>query len=375
MKRKGLLVFTAIVVVLLGVYYFSNRNRSNSDTIKIGALLSLTGDNATQGQLAQNGILLYLDKINASGGINGKKVELVIENTQTSTNGTLIAFKKLATIDKVQGIVVTGDTEFKAVNTLANTYKIPIIATICTGMLEEGRSEWLYRYCYNEAQEDECLMKFVKNDMNINELVLLYPNTQFGLDFYKYSKDFIDKNNISILRDVAYDFNSTNQRSEAVKIMDVKPKVICARGFGSALEALLRHIGELGFKGSIVGDLSITTPSIVNNTNGVLEGAYIVASDLDMTSTNKAITDYVSAYKKQYKIDPCFWDAIGYDSFLFLCEALIESGKTSKDIKSALYTIKPQGLLLGNNTFKNKQDVSFDMHIFQLKKGNLVKIK
>lgn len=373
MKTRNLLLLalTALLIAIL----FTCHHQKQSNTIKIGALLSLTGDNAPQGNLAKNGIMLYLEKLNANGGINGKKVELIIEDTKTQTNATITAFKKLATIDKVQGIVVTGDTEFKAVNSKADIYKIPIIATICTGMLDEGRSSWLFRYCYNEVQEDAYLMDFVKNDLKATDLVLLYPNTQFGLDFHKYTKEYIDKNEINILCDIAYDFNSTNQRSEAVKIMNTKPNLICARGFGSALEALLRHIKELGFNGTVIGDLSITTPSLVSNTNGILNGAYIVASDLDMTSDNKAITEYVSAYKRKYGIDPCFWDAIGYDSFLFLCDAMKETS-TVADIKDALYKIQPKGLLLGNNEFKGKQDVSFDMHIFKLdNKGKLTRVK
>lgn len=349
--------------------------KSKKDVIKIGALISLTGDNAAQGNLAQNGILLYVNQLNAKGGIDGKKVELVIENTQTSTNATLSAFKKLVTVNKVKGIVVTGDTELKAVNTLADTYKIPIIATICTGMIEEGRSEWVYRYCYNEVQEDAALMKFVKEDLGADEIVLLYPNTQFGLDFYRYSKQYIESNDIDLTMSVAYDFNSTNQRGDAIKIMDTKPSFICARGFGSALDALLRHISELGFKGKVVGDLSITTPSTVNNTNGILEGAYIVASDLDLSSSSSVINDYASTYRSTYGIEPCFWDAVGYDSILYLCEAFKEKGKTGSSIRDALFSVKPQGLLLGNNYFENQLDVSFEMHIFELNQGELKRVK
>lgn len=362
------------IVVIVAVLFAAGCN-TQKDVIKIGALLSLTGDNAAQGNLAQNGILLYVNQLNAKGGINGKKVELIIENTQTSTNATISAFKKLATINKVQGIVVTGDTELKAVNPLANVYKIPIIATICTGMIEDGRSDWLYRYCYNEAQEDAALMQFVKEDLGVNDIVLLYPNTQFGLDFSKYSKQYIESNSINLIMEVAYDFNSTNQRGDAIKVMDTKPHLICARGFGSALDALLRHIKELGFNGKVCGDLSLTTPSTVNNTNGIMEGAYIVASDLDLSTSSSVITDYASSYRSKYSIEPCFWDAIGYDSILYLCEAFGEAEQSGLTIKDALLSVKPRGLLLGENYFDGDLDVSFEMHIFELKQGVMNKVK
>lgn len=360
---------------LVSLFLFVSCQKKEDNVVKIGALLSLTGNNAAQGNLAKNGILLGVERINKEGGLNGKLVELVIEDTETSTKGTINAFKKITSTNKVVAIVTTGDTEFQAINSLAEQSQIPVMATICTGMLDEGRSSWLFRYCYNEAQEDECLMEFVKKDLGINNMALLYPNTLFGQDFYKYSKIYIDANKINITANIAYDFNSIDQRSDAIKTIKSNPDIICARGFGSALDALLRHLSELGYKGNIVGDLSLVVPSTLNNTNGIMEGAYIVASDLDIASDNKIIKEYVEEYKNKYELEPCFWDAIGYDSFIFVCDAIKKGGIEPLEIKKALYQIQPDHLLLGNNKFENKNDVSFDMHIFQLNNGSLVKMK
>ena len=364
-----------ILVMLLAAVLFCGCQNKKEEVIQIGALLSLTGDNAQQGTLAQNGIMLCVDNINANGGINGKKIELIIEDTQTSTKGTLNAFKKIISMHNVQGIVVTGDTEFQAVNTLADEYQVPIVATICTGMLNNNRSKWLFRYCYNEDQEDECMMNFVKNDLKLSDMALLYPNTLFGQDFYTYSKKYIDINGLNVVADIAYDFNTTNQKGNALKVIYSKPEIICARGFGSSLDALLRYIAELGYSNKIIGDLSITTPSTVNNTHGILEGAYIVASDLNLYSENADIKAYVTKYRELYKKDPCFWDAIGYDSMLYLCNSLHIGLQSQEGFISAILNNMPTGLLLGDNRFVNSNDVTFDMHMFTMESGKLIKLQ
>lgn len=374
MKRNRLLVLIALVVVLLGVFYYVNKG--NNETIKIGALLSLTGDNAQQGNLAKNGILVAVENVNSSGGINGKMIEVIIEDTRTDASGTITAMKKLATLDKVKGIVVTGDTELPVVNQMADNYGIPIMATICTGMLDKKRSEWVYRYCYNEEQEDDFLMTFVRQDLGIKNMALLYPNSTAGQAFYKYSKKYIEANGIQVVADIAYDVQSTNiQRDNAVKVMNSNPEIICARGFGPSLDALLRHIKELGYKGRVVGDLSLSVPSAVKNTNGILNGAYIVASDLDLKSDNSVITSYAQIYKSKYDIAPCFWDAIAYDSFMYLFYAMKESTEKTITFKDAIFSIKPNNLLLGENWFKDKNDVDFKMHIFEMNEGNLTLVK
>ena len=379
MKKIHVILIAAIVLIagtLLVITRGCSSKSKDSEVVKIGALLSLTGDNAQQGNLAKNGILIAVEKINNEGGINGKKVELIIEDTYTDANRTNTALKKLATMDKVKGIVVTGDIELPAVNQEADKYGIPIMATICTGMLDNYRSKWVYRYCYNEEQEDDYLMQFVSNDLGIKTMALLYPNNTAGQAFYKYSKKYIDANNIQIVADIPYDAKSTNvQRDNAFKVMQSTPEIICARGFGSSLDALLRHIKELGYNGRVVGDLSLSVPSAVKNTNGILNGAYIVASDLDLKSANKEVSAYAQIYKTKFKTDPCFWDAIAYDSFLYLSYALKKSLESSVSFEEAIFSTKPENLLLGKNWFQSSNDVDFQMHMFEMNDGNLSRIK
>ena len=378
--KKNHVIFLTIIVLLVGTFLIINRIRDSKpnhiEVIKIGALLSLTGDNAQQGNLAKNGILIAVEKVNKEGGINGKKVELIIEDTHTDASGTITAMKKLTTLDKVKGIVVTGDIELPAVNQIADNYGIPIMATICTGMLDDNRSEWVYRYCYNEEQEDDFLMQFVSQDLGMKKMALLYPNSTAGQAFYKYSKKYIDANGIKVVADIAYDVQSAiNQRENAIKVMNSNPEIICARGFGSSLDALLRHISESGYKGRVVGDLSLSVPSAIKNTNGILNGAYIVASDLDLKSDNNVVKTYAQVYKQKYGIDPCFWDAIAYDSFMYLYNAMKESDEKSISFRDAIFSIKPNELLLGENWFEDGNDVVFKMHIFEMNEGNLSRIK
>lgn len=379
MKKIYVILLAAIVLIagtLLVINRGCDRKSKDSEVVKIGALLSLTGDNAQQGNLAKNGILVAVEKVNKEGGINGKKIELIIEDTHTDASGTITAMKKLATMDKVKGVVVTGDIELPAVNQIADKYGIPIMATICTGMLDENRSEWVYRYCYNEEQEDDFLMQFVSKDLGITKMALLYPNSTAGQAFYKYSKKYIDANGIMVVADIAYDVQSAiNQRENALKVMKGHPEIICARGFGPSLDALLRHISESGYNGRVVGDLSLSVPSAIQNTNGILNGAYIVASDLDLKSDNSVVKNYAQVYKQKYGIDPCFWDAIAYDSFMYLFDAMKESEEKSIPFRNAIFSIKPNELLLGENWFENGNDVVFKMHIFEMNEGNLSRIK
>jgi branched-chain amino acid transport system substrate-binding protein len=75
---------------------FSRVARAEGETIKIGMVLSVTGPGADSGKYALTGAKIALDRVNKSGGVLGKQVELVTEDDQTTNPGAVLAFSKLA---------------------------------------------------------------------------------------------------------------------------------------------------------------------------------------------------------------------------------------------------------------------------------------
>ena len=365
---------TLFLCLIAFVFIFTSCKQDKNE-ISIGAIISLTGDNALQGELAQNGILTAIEYINTNGGINGKKVNIIIEDSQTTAKGTINAFKKLVSLNKITALLITGDTEFIAVNTLAEQAKIPIMATTCTGMLDKGRSSWLFRYCFNERAQADNFMKYIKINLGMGKLAFIMPNSVYGQEIDKYAKDSfhaLGGNSVSIF----YDTNSTDQRSTAMKAIQTNPEAVYVRGFGSSYEAILRSLGELKYDGLVLGDLVMSLPTTYNNTKGCVNGAYVIASELDVKSKKKIIRDYVENYKEKYNIQPCFWDALGFDSMIFLAKGIELGKQIPEKVKNALYDIDSIELLLGNNHFDKNNDAIFDMSVYKIEEnGKLNPVK
>ncbi len=97
-------IIAVIIAIVSGVRH-SKAPQANANPIKIGAVLSLTGSAAPWGEYAKNGIDLAVKEINANGGINGRPVQVVIEDDNTDGKQSVSAWNKLATVDGVQGII------------------------------------------------------------------------------------------------------------------------------------------------------------------------------------------------------------------------------------------------------------------------------
>ena len=162
--------------------------------------------------------------------------------------------------------------------------------------------------------------------------------------------------------------NHSDQRAVATKIMNSNPNIIIAKGFGSAFEAVLRNLSELGYKGKIIGDLTISLPGTINNTKGIIEGAYSISSDIKENGNGLA-SRYKSAYKKKYGEDPSVWDALAFDSSQYLLAALKIADEKNIPLKQAMYSVEDVQLLLGNNKFGNSNDVEFEMSVYKITNG------
>ena len=125
-------IIVAVIVVLLGILFYSTKKApvANANPIKIGAIISLSGPAAAFGEHAKNGILLAQDEINKKGGVNGRKVEVIIEDDHTDPKQAVSAYQKLVSIDKVDGIVgLLWDFVAQPVLPLAEKDKITVIST------------------------------------------------------------------------------------------------------------------------------------------------------------------------------------------------------------------------------------------------------
>lgn len=110
MKKSLIWVLAIIVVIiLLGLIFFSSSQEKKesklTQPIKIGAVLSLTGAAASQGDYALKAINLAKDEINQKGGVDGRLVEVVVEDDQTDPKESVNAFNKLINVDRVDGVI------------------------------------------------------------------------------------------------------------------------------------------------------------------------------------------------------------------------------------------------------------------------------
>ena len=138
-------VFSVVSLALAGLLAFTGCGEKSSETIKIGAIGPLSGAVAVYGVEAKNGIELAVEEINAAGGINGKKVEIISEDDEGNPEKSVNAYKKIVTKDKAKiivGSLTSGCTQ--AIASLAQAQKVLLVApaATATAITENGDYCW-----------------------------------------------------------------------------------------------------------------------------------------------------------------------------------------------------------------------------------------
>ena len=130
MNRKIIwLIFGVILVVMIFIVISSKRHTELNQPIKIAALLSLTGDGASWGESAQKAIQLATEEINKNGGINGRQVDMIYEDTAGDPKKAVSAYQLVTSIDHVVAIIgPLTQTELTAIIPLINKDNIPTVA-------------------------------------------------------------------------------------------------------------------------------------------------------------------------------------------------------------------------------------------------------
>src|SRR2546423_5646168 len=167
---------------LVAVMAFSNCGKKPEDEIiKIGCLVSTTGSGARWGQNSRKGIDLAAEEINAGGGVNGKKIQVIYEDTQTDPKTAVSAFRKLVDVDGVKTCIADViSSDVLAVAPIANEKNVPLISPGASSPEITNAGDFVFRNWPSDALQGEEAAKLAFNQLGWHKVGIFYINNEYG---------------------------------------------------------------------------------------------------------------------------------------------------------------------------------------------------
>jgi branched-chain amino acid transport system substrate-binding protein len=307
--------------------------------IKIGAFLSVTGPASFLGDPEAKTLKLYAEKVNAAGGVNGRKLEVVVYDSAGDARQAVTFARRLIEEDKVD-IIVGGSTtgETMAVVPLAEEAQIPFISLAGASVIVEPVKKWVFKMPHSDRMAIQKIYEDMKKN-NLTRAAVIGGSGGFDQSCRKEAKDEAGKYGITVVADETYaptDTDMTPQLTRIRNTRDVQALIGC--GFGSPTVITVRNYKQLGMDMPFYFNHGVGSKQFITGAGGAAEGvrvpvaALLVADQLkDGDPQKKPAQDYTKAYTGAYSNEAVStFGGHAYDGFMIAIEAMKRAGGTDK---------------------------------------------
>jgi branched-chain amino acid transport system substrate-binding protein len=369
--KKWIWVVVIIIAILIIVGF--NSAPKNEETIKIGVIASLTGPGAYLGEQFVDGLQIALTDINNNGGIDGKKIILIIEDSQTDNTTALTAAKKLVEIDGVK--IILGDSwNSTTLTVLPYTNEKKVILFSPNASLNAfTKDDYMFRLMPTTAELVKPLALYLKN-AGVKTIAFARVNTAFTQEYYLDFKSEFENIGGSVIADEEFSSPGLDVRSELVRIKNTNPEAIFnIHNSGPSIGLLISQANQIGIKTKWLSTWATENGALLEQYPKEVEGIiYPFMYDESDSVISKNFANRVREMDKTAD----FYIASGYDILNIVSEVISETKSTDGDIlKNSLLKIKNYEGASGNIGFDQNGDVSRNVFIKTVKDGQFVRME
>jgi len=310
----------------------------DTNVIRIGHLASMTGSEATFGMQTDQGVRLAMDEINAAGGINGKKIEIITEDNQSKTDATKTAIEKLLAKDKVNAVigeVASGRTLAAAPSAMAA--KVPLLSSASTNpdVTVDPRTgtvkDYIFRICFIDPFQGEVMAKFAVQK-GWKKVAVLQGNAQaYSVGLAKNFKETFTKMGGQIVAEQGYEDGKTDFKGQLTSIKGNSPDAIFIPGYYNEVSLIAIQARELGINVPLFGGDGWDSPKLTEGAAGkALEGCFF-SNHYSEQDTSAIVRDFIGRFQKKYSAAPGAMSALGYDAMMIIAKVIKEKGKADPE--------------------------------------------
>ncbi len=318
--------------------------------LRIGVAAALSGGAAQYGAAIRNGFQLAAEQINAAGGINGDKIQLVVEDEQGKKEEGINVFKKLIFQDKV--LMVFGPTlsnSAQAADPIAQGSKTVVFGTSNTADGITSIGDYVFRNSVTEADVLPETLKMAVRKANVRKVAVIYGNddvfTKSGYDNFK--KALADLN-IPVTTTETFAKGDVDFKAQLTKIKAGNPDAIVISALIAEGAPIMVQARQLGLNLPFIGGNGMNSVKVFDLAKDKSDGLY-VGSPWSIENQTEANRKFVVAYTSKFKTAPDQFAAQAYDALHIASQALKKvklSGNLAAD-RTALRDALPEVRLTG----------------------------
>ena len=345
--------------------------RAAEEPIRIGEYASITGKEASLGQSSHNGTVMAIDDLNAAGGVLGRPLLLITEDTQSKPGESATAAKKLISRDKVVALLgeVASSRSLEAAP-VAQLAKVPMISPASTNPKVTETGNYIFRTCFIDPFQGPVMAKFAQEKLRAKRVALIVSNSSaYSIGLAKFFREAFTANGGTIVLEQKYAEGDKDFKAQLTAIKAAGVDAVFNPGYYNEGALIVLQARDLGLTLPIFGADSWEAEALIELGGKAIEGAYL-CSHYSPADPSPRVQNFVQAYKKRFGSTPDSNASLGYDSVLVLVDAIKRAGSTDRaKIRDALAATKNFAAVTGNITIDAQRNASKNAVIIQVRNG------
>lgn len=354
--HKSLILLILVLAALLSACVVPSQpatTASATEPIYIGVSGPLTGQNARYGEQWKKGFDLALDEINGAGGIKGRPLAYIFEDSQSDPKQSVVVAQKFVADPRI--IVELGDFSSGASMAASPIYQrgglVQFGFTNSHPDFTNAGGDYTWSNSVTQAQAAPALADYAVTTLGQQRLGVFYLNTDWGKTTYELFAARAQELGAEVVANEAYLAEEKDFRSALTRVRDANPEAIVLISYQADGALIVQQIRQLGLELPLIGAGSLQSPDFLKLGGADVEGVLIRGQFLP-DDPRPEIKRVVDNYKAKYNETPDYFAIHAYDTLHLIAKAIELGGPTREGVHAALPQLKDvPSVIYGKATF------------------------
>lgn len=344
---------------------------AGGDKVKIGVFMSLTGSTAQFGISSTNGIKMAADEINAAGGINGKQIELLVQDDRSDAQEAATIVTKFVTQDGVHGILgEVASSRTIAAAPIAQNAKVPLLTPSSTNPEVTKKGDYIFRSCFIDPVQGAAMSQFAGKTLGKRRAALMVDRkNDYSTGLEKVINEIFPKFGGQVVITQSFQEGDTDFNGQLTSIKGANPDVIFIPGYYGDVALIAKQARDKGLNVPLIGGDGWDSAQLYTIGGQAIVGSYFT-NHYSPFDTDPKVQKFVQGYQKLYGQVPDALAATAYDAALIMFDAIKRANSLDgKAIRDALAATKDFPGVTGTVNFNNDRDAVKPIMMIRVDEG------
>ena len=348
--------------------------KSGGNEIVIGASFELTGGVSNYGKATLSGVKMAVIEVNKAGGINGKKIKLVVSDNKSEPSEAGNAVDKLISQDKAIAIIGPATSVAVAASSqIVTDAKIPLMAPVASAenitVKDSKTKQFIFRACFIDPFQGQIMAEFANKTLNVKNVAILHDaSSEYSKGLSTVFQKTLEKNGGKVVANEAFLAKDVDFKSALTKIKATNPEAIYVPAYYEEVAKIIKQAREIGLNCPMLGSDGWDSPKLAEIAGtAALNGTYF-CSAYSAQDQEPSVQKFIKNYEAMFNTEPDSFAIHGYDAVMIVIEAIKRAG-TTDGVKLAAEIAKTKDLHVATGK------VSFDERHNPLKSAIIIEMK